>query len=282
MNGSGEQPPTSEPIRKPPPRPSLTEEAREKGGSPDRPLEALAGQVAVVTGGGRGIGSAICRALAQHGARVVVNYLHSEEGAREVVRAIEADGARALAIRADVSRADEVAGLIAGALQGFGRIDILVNNAAIFLRTPFLQIQEADWDRILEINLKGVFLCSQAAARPMLQQGSGRIINLASLGGIKPWPDHLPYCVSKAGVIMATRCLALALAPQIQVNGIAPGLIGAPAGFRSEAVERMVERTPMGRLGHPLEVAELVVFLASSSNFVTGQVITVDGGLGLR
>lgn len=243
---------------------------------------ALSGKVAVVTGGGKGIGSAICRALAGSGASVVVNYLQSEEGARQVVRDAEERGARALAIRADISRAEEVASLIEGALKGFGRIDILVNNAAIFSRTPFLQIQEADWDRTLDINLKGVFLCSQAAAKPMLRQGSGRIINLASLGGIKPWPDHLPYCISKAGVIMATRCLALALAPQIQVNCIAPGMIGPPAGYGAEAVKRLMDRTPMKRLGDPQEVTEVVAFLACSSDYITGQVITVDGGLGLR
>lgn len=246
------------------------------------PKGALAGKVAVVTGGGRGIGSAICRTLGRGGARVVVNYLRSEEGARQVAREIEEMGSKALAIRADISKADEVASLFEGALKGLERIDILVNNAAIFSRTPFLQIQEADWDRILDINLKGVFLCSQAAARPMLQQGGGRIINLASLGGIKPWPDHLPYCISKAGVIMATRCLAIALAPQIQVNCIAPGLIGPPAGFGHEAVERLIERTPMKRLGDPQEVADVVAFLACSSDFITGQVITVDGGLALR
>lgn len=245
-------------------------------------MENLTNKVTLITGGGRGLGSAICLALARQGADVVVNYLHSGAGARQVTREIEKMGSRALAVKADISRSEEVQDLVNTALHAFGRIDVLVNNAGVFPRTPFGDISEEEWDRTMDVNLKGVFLCSQAVAPSMLKQGRGRIINLASLGGIKPWPNHLPYCVSKAGVIMATKCLALALAPQVQVNCIAPGIIGLQAGLGEETCRRLHARTPAGKFGDPGDVAEMVLYLATCCDFVTGQVLSIDGGLGLR
>lgn len=242
----------------------------------------LKGKVALVTGAGRGIGRAIALALAREGASLGIHYHRSEAGAEQVLKAIEAMGQNAMKLKADLARSDEVLALVDRAYQAFGSIEVLVNNAGIYERIPFRELTEADWDRVFNINLKGVFLLSHAIGTRMVEGGSGRIINIASIGGLKAFPDSTPYCVSKAGVIMLTQCLALALAPVVQVNAIAPGAIGLPRGFSEKGQEALRKRTPMGRFGEPEEVAEAVVFLATCSGFITGQVLLVDGGLSLK
>lgn len=242
----------------------------------------LKGKVALVTGAGRGIGRAIALALAREGASLCIHYHRSEEGAEQVLKEIEAMGQRAMKVKADLSRSGEVLALSDRAYQAFGRIEVLVNNAGIYERVPFRDLTEADWDRVFNINLKGVFLLSHTIGIRMVEQGSGRIINIASIGGLKAFPDSTPYCVSKAGVIMLTQCLALALAPQVQVNAIAPGAIGTPRDFSERGQEAIRKRTPMKRFGEPEEVAEAVVFLAAANDFITGQVLTIDGGLSLK
>ena len=242
----------------------------------------LGGKVALVTGAGRGIGRAIALALAEEGADLCVHYHRSEEGAGQVLKEIEAMGRNAVKVQADLARSDEVQALVDRAYQAFGRVEMLVNNAGIYERIPFRDLTEADWDRVFNVNLKGVFLCSHAVGTRMVEQGSGRIINIASIGGLKAFPDSTPYCVSKAGLIMLTQCLALALAPQVQVNAIAPGAIGTPRGFSERGQEAIRKRTPLKRFGKPEEVAEAVVFLATCNDFITGQVLFVDGGLSLR
>jgi NAD(P)-dependent dehydrogenase (short-subunit alcohol dehydrogenase family) len=232
------------------------------------------GQAALVTGAARRIGRSIALRLAAEGAAVLVNYRSSKAEAEQVVREITAAGRRAIAWQADVARRDDVRRMFAEVERVFGRLDILVNNAGMFFPTPFDELTEEQWDTILDTNLKAQFLCAQAVAPLMKRQGRGRIINLSSIGGLLAWPKYTHYCVSKAGVIMLTRCMARALAPEITVNSVAPGKISFPS---EPPDEDYVRRTPLGRTGQPEDIAGTVAFLAKSE-FITGQVIVVDGG----
>jgi 3-oxoacyl-[acyl-carrier protein] reductase/pteridine reductase len=236
----------------------------------------LAGRVALVTGAAKRIGRSVALRLATEGADVVVNYRTSKGEADEVVAQIAAMGRRAVAVKADVAKREDVIALFAAVQKEFGRLDILVNNAGMFFPAKFEELTEEQWDRILDTNLKSQFLCSQAAAPMLRRSGHGRIINFASLGGLLAWPAYTHYCVSKAGVIMLTRCLARALAPEITVNAIAPGTISFP-GDAPELAEDFIRRAPLHRTGTAEDIEDAVVFLAESG-FVTGQVIVVDGG----
>ncbi len=237
----------------------------------------LEGQVALVTGGGRRIGRAIALALGRAGASVIVNYNQSKAGALATAREIEQMGAQAVALRADISRPAQVQAMFRAIRKRFSRLDVLVNNAAVFFEGTLEKLTEKDWDRILGINLKGTFFCAQAAARIMQRRRRGRIINISSLGGLQAWPGHMHYCASKAAVIMLTRCLAKALAPYIQVNSVAPGTILFP-GDRPERIEKERRSTLLQRPGRPEDIAETVLFLATQGEFITGQVFVVDGG----
>ncbi|MGH7368712.1 MAG: SDR family oxidoreductase, partial [Candidatus Rokuibacteriota bacterium] len=177
----------------------------------------------------------------------------------------------------DVSRPREARALVTSAAKALGRLDVLVNNAALFFRTPVLTTTPAQFDRLLAVNLRAPFFCSQAAARAMGRRG-GRIVNIADAGAVRAWPGYVPYGISKAGVVMMTRGLAAALAPRIQVNAVAPGIVLLPEGFPRESGRRLAARIPMGRHGRPADVAEAVRFFATCSEYVTGQVLFVDGG----
>jgi NAD(P)-dependent dehydrogenase (short-subunit alcohol dehydrogenase family) len=239
----------------------------------------LSGKVALVTGAAKRIGRSVALRLASEGADIAVNYRGSTAQADEVVAQIVAMGRHSVALQADVAKRAEVVAMFAALEKEFGRLDILVNNAGMFFPVKFEELTEAQWDGILNTNLKSQFLCSQAAA-PMLRRGGhGRIINFASLGGLLAWPAYAHYCVSKAGVIMLTRCLARALAPEITVNAIAPGTISFD-GDAPELAEDYIRRAPLQRTGTAKDIDDAVVFLAQSS-FVTGQVLVVDGGRSL-
>jgi NAD(P)-dependent dehydrogenase (short-subunit alcohol dehydrogenase family) len=237
----------------------------------------LAGQVALVTGAAKRIGRSIALRLAADGADIVVNYSSSKAEAEALVREIESSGRRAVAIRADVSCRAEVGQLFAKAESNFGRLDILVNNVGTFFSAKFEDLTDEQWDRIMNVNLKSQFLCAQAAAPLMKRQGRGRIINLSSLGGLLAWPSYTHYCVSKAGVIMLTRCLARALAPEILVNSVAPGTIQFPG---EPPDEDYISRVPLHRTGKGDDIAGAVAYFATA-DFVTGQVMAVDGGRAL-
>jgi len=234
--------------------------------------------VALVTGAGRRIGRTIAIELARAGAHVAVNYHHSRREAQATVREIEALGAESMAVPADVSKPRQVESMFAQLDRRFRRLDLLVNNAAVFFPSQWDQLTEQDWDQILGINLKGTFFCAQAAARRMMARKQGQIINISSLGGLQPWPRYLHYCSSKAGVIMLTKCLAKALAPHICVNSIAPGTILFPGEESNPAFKKIVRSTPLRKGGCPADIADLVVFLAAKNRFATGQVFTIDGG----
>jgi NAD(P)-dependent dehydrogenase (short-subunit alcohol dehydrogenase family) len=236
----------------------------------------LAGSVALVTGAAKRIGRSVALRLASEGADVVVNYRNSKGEADEVVAQITAMGRRAVAVQADVAKRAEVAAMFATVQKEFGRLDTLVNNAGMFFPAKFEELTEEQWDRIMDTNLKSQFLCSQAAAPMLRRSGRGRIINFASLGGLLAWPAYTHYCVSKAGVIMLTRCLARALAPEITVNAIAPGTISFP-GDAPGIAEDFILRAPLQRTGTAKDIDDAVVFLAQSG-FITGQLVVVDGG----
>ncbi len=236
----------------------------------------LENKVVLVTGAGKRIGRGIALRLAAEGARVAVHYQRSEVEAR---RTAEEAGNAAL-FRADLTSVAEIARMFAEVEQRFGRLDGLVNNAARFTRFDPLDITEKDWDFIHSVNLKATFFCCQGGARLMKKSGGGRIVNISSLGGIRPWAEHAHYCASKAGVIMLTRALAKAWAPAITVNSVAPGVI--PIDDIDERGKKMIEATPAQRGGTPGEVADAVVFFLKASDFITGQILAVDGGLNLR
>ncbi|MFN0101726.1 MAG: SDR family NAD(P)-dependent oxidoreductase [Bryobacteraceae bacterium] len=239
-------------------------------------MSELTGKVILVTGAAKRIGRAIALRLAAEGARVAIHYSTSEEEAAKT--AAECGGAPLF--RANLESVAGIERMFGEIDQRLGRIDGLVNNAARFTKFDPLMVTEADWDYIHDINLKAVFFCCQQAARRMKAQGNGRIVNISSLGGLRPWAEHAHYCASKAGVIMLTRALAKAFAPEITVNSVAPGVI--PFGEWNEAMMAMLNATPAGRVGTGEEIADAVVYFLRASNFVTGQIIAVDGGLSQR
>jgi NAD(P)-dependent dehydrogenase (short-subunit alcohol dehydrogenase family) len=238
----------------------------------------LEGRVALVTGGAKRIGQAIALALAKRGARVAFSYHSSALDARRTAQAIEEHGTEALALRADLSNAVQVRGLIDRIKRRFGRLDVLVNSAANFRRTPFPSLSERDWDFALDTNLKGPFLCALHASRLMRAGGGGKIINFADWSAVQPYRDYLPYCVSKAGVIGLTKALAKELAPRIQVVAIAPGPMLPPEDMSASARRRIARRVPLGRWGSPQDLVNTVCFLIEGTDFMTGSTIFVDGG----
>ena len=243
----------------------------------------LEGKHAIVTGASRGLGRAIAIAFAREGADVLVNYASREEQAREVASAIERLGRRAIVHRADVSDAAQVQAMAQAAAAAFGRVDLLVNNAGITMPKGMQDTSEADWDRVLAVNLKSVFLCSRAVAEGMMAQGGGRIINIASTAGQTGSLSGPAYCTAKAGVIGLTKCLANAFARHnILVNAIAPALIDTEILYwrTPEQWKETLESIPLNRLGDPNDLAEAAVLLASSGgNFMTGATIDINGGL---
>jgi NAD(P)-dependent dehydrogenase (short-subunit alcohol dehydrogenase family) len=240
------------------------------------PLPDLSGKVILVTGAAKRVGRGIALRLAQEGARVAIHYQDSEAEARRT--AAECGGAELF--RANLESVAEINRMFAELEQRLGRLDGLVNNAARFTRFDPLEITEKDWDFIHSVNLKAVFFCCQNGARLMQKAGGGRIVNISSLGGIRPWAEHAHYCSSKAGVIMLTRALSKAFAPKITVNSVAPGVI--PFEDIDKRGKQLIAVTPAGRGGTPGEVADAVVYFLKASEFVTGQLLAVDGGLSQR
>lgn len=246
----------------------------------------LKDKVAIITGARKGMGKSHALVLAKAGAKVVVSDI-SEEDCQNVVKEIEKTGGEALAVKCDVSKKEEIETMVEKTIEKFGRIDILVNNAGIFQLKPFLELTEEEWDRTLDINLKGYFLCAQAVAKEMIKQKSGVIINVASVAmgqqGVG-LPNSVHYCASKGGVVGMTESLAIELAPyNIRVNAIAPGLIETPMinPIKSDpkAIEAMLTRIPLHRAGKPEEISNAVLFLASEkSSYMTGSTVVIDGG----
>ena len=246
----------------------------------------FSGKTAVVTGGSRGIGRAICEELARGGANVVLCYAGRAEAARETVSACEALGAKAMAVQCDVADEAQVKALMDAAVKAFGgRIDILVNNAGVTRDGLLMMMKESDFDAVIDTNLKGAFLCMKAVSRIMMKQRCGRIVNLSSVVGLRGNAGQVNYAASKAGVIGMTKSLAKELASRgVTVNAVAPGFIETDmtAAMPQAAKDAMVPAIPMQRLGAPEDVAKAVAFLASDeAAYVTGQVLAVDGGMAM-
>jgi glucose 1-dehydrogenase len=246
----------------------------------------LQGKVAIVTGAGTGIGQAIALAFAQSGASVVVDYVGKASVSDDTIRKIQALGGKSIGIDADISLPDEVNGLIQETVATFGNLDIFVNNAGIEKKIAFVDYPLQEWAKVIAVNLTGPFLCSQAAAKQMILQGSGgRIINISSIHEDLPMPTNAPYCASKGGLRMLMRTIAVELAPhQITVNNIGPGAVYTPIDIEVESDAHMNDqilvKIPMRRWGKPEEIAKLAVYLASDdAAYVTGSTYFIDGGM---
>jgi len=246
-------------------------------------MSDLTGKIAIVTGGSRGIGKAIALELGQRGATVVVNYNSSADAAEAVVNAIKEAGSDGMAMQTDVSDADQVANLFKVVKKEYGQIDIVVNNAGTTRDNVIMMLKPADFDTVINTNLRSAWLCSKAASRIMMKQRSGHIINITSVVGISGNGGQTNYAASKAGMIGLTKSLAKEIAPRgVTVNAVAPGFIGTDmtADLSDEVKETALSHIPLGRMGDPEDVAKAVAFLAGDdSKYITGQVLVVDGGM---
>lgn len=240
-----------------------------------RPLE---GKRALVTGGAKRIGRTLALTLAEAGAEVAITYRGSEAAAQATVAAMKSHGVRALALRCDVREESSVQGAVAAAVEGLGGLDLLVNNAGAFETQALETISVAEWDAMFEVNTRGPFLVAKAV-HAHLKAAHGRIVNIGSLGGLHPWSTHAHYCTSKAALHMLSHTMAKAWAPEISVNCVAPGMI--VMGEVNPAYEQFAKNTPMKRNGQAEDVAAAVLFFATGPHFITGQLLAVDGGLGL-
>jgi pteridine reductase len=240
----------------------------------------LVGKIALVTGGAKRLGRASALALAEAGADIAITFLNSSRQAQSTLRELEKAGVRAVAIRSDVTDPESVESSVKEAAEKLGGVDIVVNNAGVYQTAQFEKLTVAEWDSIFAVNVRGPFLLSQAAL-PGLRRRKGRIINLGSLGGLRAWASHAHYCSSKAALHMLTQAMAKALAPEVSVNCVAPGVIDLGEQSARKFMGRMAKQTPMRRNGTGEDVAAAVLFLATAPSFITGQVIYVDGGLGL-
>jgi NAD(P)-dependent dehydrogenase (short-subunit alcohol dehydrogenase family) len=243
-------------------------------------VSPLKGKTVFITGGAGRLGSATAIAMARAGANVAIAFRSSANEANETLKRIEAAGVRGLALECDQRKQESVNQAVDKVLSQFGQIDLLINNAGVFETASFEDITVEQWDEVFAVNVRGPFLVSQRAI-PSLRRAHGRIINLGSLGGEKPWTTHAHYCSSKAALHMFTRVMAKALAPEIAVNCVAPGMI-ATEKQDPQLLERLASRTPMKKNGSPEDVVSAILYFATAPHFITGQVLTVDGGLGLN
>jgi len=238
-------------------------------------------KICLVTGSAIRVGKAIALTLAGKGAKLAVHYNSREDKAQETVKQIRTIGNEAIVLKGDISQKEDWLRMRDSLLEKWGRIDILVNNASIFSRTPFLSINDKDWNQFMDINLRGTFYGCQIMGEIMLQNQSGKIINIADVSADSVWPNYIPYCISKAGVIALTKGLAKAFAPHITVNAVSPGTVMLAEKYDEEEENFLIDRTPLKRVGEPQDIANSVAFLLEGSDFITGTVINVDGGRSL-
>jgi NAD(P)-dependent dehydrogenase (short-subunit alcohol dehydrogenase family) len=246
----------------------------------DRGTKPLAGKVALITGAAKRLGRAAALALADAGADVAITFRKSAREAQRTAKDVEKTGVRGLALRCDVTDPKQVRAVVAEVVRQFRALDILVNNAGNYETVTFEDLSLQQWDAIFATNVRGPFLVSKEALKH-LRARKGRIVNLGSLGGLRPWASHAHYCSSKAALHMLTKVMAKALAPEIAVNCVAPGMIDLGEKSAAEFMKRMAKQTPMRRNGAAEDVAAAVAFFAAAPRFITGQVMFVDGGLGL-
>lgn len=240
----------------------------------------LRGRTALVTGAGHRIGRAIAVALGARGMRVAVHYNATADGARETVRQIEEAGGEADIISADLTRAEAAGELVDAVIAKFGALDVLVNSAAVMVRTPFGEITPKQWDDIMALNVRAPFFLAQAAA-PHLRSAKGVIVNIADLAAFETWPAYVPHGISKSGIVHMTRSLARLLAPDVRVAAIAPGTVLLPDDWDPASAEHLRQTTPLARTGSPTDVTRTVLFILDS-DYLTGETIIVDGGRHVR
>ena len=241
----------------------------------------LKGKSVLITGGARRIGREIALAMAGAGADVAFTYLSSGKDARRTLANLKTRGVRALALRCDLREETSIAAALRQVKQKYGGLDVLVNNAGAYATIDFERITARQWDDMFATNTRAAFLMSRLAA-PLLRARKGRMINIGSLGGLRPWSSHALYCASKAALIMLTQVTAKALAPDVAVNCVSPGMISTGNSQPTAFLRHVAQKTPMRRAGTPGEVAAAVMFFATGPHFITGQVLGVDGGLGLE
>jgi pteridine reductase len=241
----------------------------------------LAGRVALVTGAGRRLGRAMALALAHRGMTLAIHHHTSASGAADLRDEVVAAGGRAACFQADLTDAGAARELAPRVVAELGRLDVLVNSAAVMHRLRFEETTVEQYDAILDLNLRSAFFCAQGAA-PALREARGKIVNLADLAGLEPWPGFAAHSLSKAGVVMLTRLLALSLAPDVTVNAIAPGAVLVPEDYDADERERLVRSTPLRRLGRPEDAVSALLYLLEGGDYVTGEVLVVDGGRALR
>jgi pteridine reductase len=240
----------------------------------------LRGRTALVTGAGHRVGRAIALALGARGMRVAVHYNAAADGAGETVELIRAAGGHGDIVAADLTRADAASELVSSVVKMFGGLDVLVNSAAVMVRTPFGEVTPRQWDDIMALNIRAPFFLAQAAA-PSLRAARGVIVNIADLAAFETWPAYLPHGISKSGVVTLTRSLARVLAPEVRVAGIAPGTVLLPDNWDPASAEHLRETTPLQRMGSPDDVTSTVLFILDS-DYLTGETIIVDGGRHVR
>jgi pteridine reductase len=240
----------------------------------------LRGRTALVTGAGHRVGRAIAVALGERGMRVAVHYNATADGARETARLIAAAGGQADVVSADLTKVGACTELVASVVKTFGALDVLVNSAAVMVRTPFGEITAAQWDDIMALNVRAPFFLAQAAA-PHLRSAHGVIVNIADLAAFETWPAYLPHGISKGSVVTMTRSLARVLAPEVRVAGIAPGTVLLPEHWNEQEAEHLRQTTPLERMGSPEDVTKTVLFILDS-DYLTGETIIVDGGRHIR
>jgi pteridine reductase len=241
----------------------------------------LRGKVALVTGAGRRLGRALARALADREMTLAIHHHASGRGAQELRDEILGAGGRASCFEADLTDAEAARELPRRVARELGGLDVLVNSAAIMRRLRFDETTPEQWDTMLDLNLRSVFFCTQGAA-PSLRAAHGKVVNLADLAGLEPWPGFAAHSISKAGVVMLTKVMALSLAPEVTVNAIAPGAVLVPQDYPPEERDRLARSTPLRRLGSPSDVVSALLYLLEGGDFVTGQVLVVDGGRFVR
>lgn len=243
----------------------------------------LKGKAILITGAGKRMGAALALAISAKGAKIGIHYNRSKKEAETIAKAIEKNGGTCFLTQGDISQAKDCRKIVAETVQALGRLDVLINNAAVFFKTPLLETTEKDWDEILDTNLKGAFFCAQAAAAIMQKNKTkdavkGKIINVADWAADRPHKNYLPYCISKAGIIALTKGLARILAPAITVNAISPGTMLLPEDCDANEENMLIDRTPLKRIGSPEDIIAAVLFVLEGTDFMTGSTIVVDGG----
>ncbi len=238
-------------------------------------------KVVLITGSAHRVGKVIATTLASKGAKIAVHYRTHKAEAEETAQKIETLGGKSMVLQGDISSRYDWENIRDNICGKWDTIDVLVNNAAIFYRTPFFKVTDQDWDKFMNVNLKGTFLGCQIIGEIMYNNQSGKIINIADVSAENVWPGFIPYCTSKAGVIALTKGMAQALAPHVTVNAVSPGTILLAENYDEEEENHLIQRTPLKRIGNPEDISNTVSFLIEGSNFITGTVINVDGGRSL-